>query len=252
MEILEFGDRSKRKILLIHGFQSPYRVWQPYIERYRKDFHIIVPILPGHNPNQKEDFVSFSETAEEIEDFCIAHCGENAYAVYGMSMGGVVAAALWQNGRLHIEKVIFDGSPLVPPNGLMKKMMISFYLNVTHKSQKREPKTLKQARSIAPEEHMEDFLQVLDNMSDRTIVNCIAEIGAFRLTESAETKNTKIYYFHGTALNETLAKKSAKALSKRYPDAAIKRFRGKGHCEISLFYPKQMIEELDRILLKTE
>ena len=27
MEILEFGDKENKKIILIHGFQSPYQVW---------------------------------------------------------------------------------------------------------------------------------------------------------------------------------------------------------------------------------
>ena len=59
MEILEFGDTTKRKIILIHGFQSPYQVWNKYIEHYKNNFHIIVPIIPGHNKNEKEDFISF-------------------------------------------------------------------------------------------------------------------------------------------------------------------------------------------------
>ncbi len=28
MEILEFGDRNKRKIIFIHGFQCPYQIWE--------------------------------------------------------------------------------------------------------------------------------------------------------------------------------------------------------------------------------
>lgn len=77
MEVLEFGDASKRKVMLIHGFQSPYQVWNKYIESYQKDFHVIVPILPGHNPNDKEDFVSFSETAKELEDYYFSRYGKS-------------------------------------------------------------------------------------------------------------------------------------------------------------------------------
>ena len=99
MEILEFGDKSKRKIILIHGFQCPFQVWDKYIEHYKNDFHIIVPILPGHNPKLKEDFISFSDTATELEDYFISRYGKNVYAVYGMSMGGVLTAILWQNSR---------------------------------------------------------------------------------------------------------------------------------------------------------
>ena len=69
MEILEFGNPCNRKIILIHGFQYPYQIWNPYIEHYKKDFHIIVPIMSGHNPNCKEDFISFSEEARVLEDY---------------------------------------------------------------------------------------------------------------------------------------------------------------------------------------
>lgn len=68
------------------------------------------------------------------------------YAIYGMSMGGVLTATLWQNGQLEIEKVIFDGSPLVSVKGIMKRMMLQFYLNITHKSQQRDKKTLGSSR----------------------------------------------------------------------------------------------------------
>ena len=64
MEILEFGNKENKKIILIHGFQSPYQVWDEYVKYYEKDYHVIVPILPGHNPKKKEEFISFKECAK--------------------------------------------------------------------------------------------------------------------------------------------------------------------------------------------
>ena len=66
MEILEFGDRNKRKIIFIHGFQCPYQIWEKYIEHYQKDYHIIIPIMPGHNPKKQEKFFSFLQTSREL------------------------------------------------------------------------------------------------------------------------------------------------------------------------------------------
>ena len=232
MEILEFGNKDNKKIILIHGFQSPYQVWNKYIERYKKDFYVIVPILPGHNPRKKEEFVSFSEIAKEIEDYYISQYGDNLYAMYGMSMGGVLTATIWQNKRLHMEKVIFDGSPLVSYNKFVKKMFVNFYLNITHKTQQRDRKTVTQAvNTIISEENLEDFLDVLDNMSDTTIKNCIEEVGNYKLPTNIDTPNTKVYFFHGTKMNEMFARKTAKYISKNYPNARIKCFKGKGHCE---------------------
>ena len=52
MEILEFGNKEKDKIILIHGFETPYQIWEKYIEHYKNNYHIIVPILQGHNPRR--------------------------------------------------------------------------------------------------------------------------------------------------------------------------------------------------------
>ena len=149
MEVLEFGDKSKRKIILIHGFQSPYQVWDKYIKHYENEFHILVPILPGHNPKQIEDFISFEKVAGELEDYYITKYGKEVYAIYGMSMGGVLTATLWRRNKLCIHKLIFDGSPIVSINGFMKNMMTCFYLNITHKTQRRDKKTLEQAKKSA-------------------------------------------------------------------------------------------------------
>lgn len=113
MEILEFGNKSKEKIILIHGFESPYQIWNDYIDYYKKDFHVIVPILPGHNPKEKEDFISFDKCAEELEDFYMRNYGNQVYAVYGMSLGGVLASYVWMNQKLIIKKLILESSPIM-------------------------------------------------------------------------------------------------------------------------------------------
>ena len=248
MKILEFGDTSKRKVILIHGFQCPWQVWNRYIEYYKDKFHIIVPIMSGHNPEVKEDFISFTSDAKEIEEYILSRYGKEIYAVYGMSMGGVLAATLWQNNRLLFDKVIFDGSPLVSYNRFMKDFMKKFYIDITHKSQQRDKKTVEQAtKVIISKDNLEYFLAVLDNMSDITVENSIDGIADFKLSQSINTPNTVVYFFHGTAFNEMLAKKSAKYVKKYYPTTMKKCFNGKFHCENALFNPEIMIAELDEI-----
>ena len=158
-----------------------------HIEYYKNKFHIIVPIMSGHNPDVKDDFISFAADAIEIEDYILSRYGKEIYAVYGMSMGGVLTATLWQNNRLTFDKVIFDGSPLVSYN---------------------------------------------------------------KLSQRINTPNTVVYFFHGTAINEILAKKSAKYVKKHHPNTTVKCFKGKFHCENALFNPEIMIVELDKIFDK--
>lgn len=79
-------------------------MWNKYVEYYKNKFHIIVPIMSGHNPDVKDDFISFAADAIEIEDYILSRYGKEIYAVYGMSMGGVLTATLWQNNRLRYVK----------------------------------------------------------------------------------------------------------------------------------------------------
>ncbi len=207
-----------------------------------------MPVLPGHDPEENQDFTTFADAAREIEDFCIRRWGENVHGVYGASMGGVLAATLWQNQRLHFRHVIFDGSPLLSLNPLMHGVMRQFYLNITLKTKHRHEKTLKQAvGTIISQEHLPAFLNVLDHMSDTTITRCLAGIAGFTLAPNIPG-NVNIHFFHGTAPNEMLAKASAKYLQKHYPTVTVHCFRGKGHVEDLLFHPENLIRELDRIL----
>lgn len=249
MRILEFGNKENKKLLLIHGFQSPWQVWNPFIAHYETQYHILVPVLPGHDPEVKEDFTTFADAAREIEDFCLSRFGNDIEAVYGMSMGGVLGATLWQNGRLHFNKVIFDGSPIAGNIPFLWKSMEGFYINITHQTQNRVQKVLDQAvGSIISKDNFEDFVAVLDNMSDTTIRNCLRGVDAFRLSQTCPSPDSQVYFFHGTAMNEMIAKRAAKFLQKHYPSVSVTCFQGKAHCENALLDPLVMLKALDAIL----
>lgn len=72
MRILEYGNINNSTIMLVHGFESPYQIWIDYIEHYKENYHILVPILPGHDVREKSEFNSFDDTAKEIENYCIS------------------------------------------------------------------------------------------------------------------------------------------------------------------------------------
>ena len=93
---------------------------------------------------------------------------------------------------------------------------------------------------------------MMDNMSEETIINYLKEVGKYKLPSNINTPNTNIYYYYGTKIKELLAKKTAKYIKKHYPNSHIICFKGKGHCENSLFKPKEMIKELDKVLIKNK
>lgn len=251
MEILEFGNKENKKIILIHGFQSPYQVWDEYIKYYEKDYHIIVPILPGHNIKEDKDFESFEVCVKELEDYYISKYESEVFAVYGMSMGGVLASALWQNGNIKIDKLIMESSPLLGLGNMMTSILTKQYLTITHKAQERDRKTVRGAvNSMVTEDKLDIFIELLDHISDTTITNYIKEIGKHKLPSNINRPETEIYYLYGGKINEILFKKVAKFLETNYQNANIMCFSGKGHCEDALLSPKEHIKVLNKVLKK--
>lgn len=245
MKILSYGNKANPTVLFIHGFQSPYQVWTPFIEAFKEKYHILVPVLAGHNVETTKDvFCSFAEQAKCIEDYCKSNNINQLYAAYGMSMGGVLLAHLLERNNISISKYMFDGSPLrgMPLIGLFKW----WYKSITHKAQKRNPKVIKQAENtIISKKLMPEFLELLDHMSDHTIEQYLAAVGKYRLPQNLSTEN-KVFYFHGTLGNEIMAQKTAKFIKKHYTKAEIITMQGKGHCEYALLEPTKMIGLLNK------
>ena len=253
MRFLEFGQETKKIIMLIHGMQMPWQMMMPQIEYFKEDYFVIVPILHGHDTEEKSTFLSIEQTAKEIEDYCIDTKKPLIHAVCGVSMGGAIATALWENTTLIIEKLLLDGAPLVPQNNLLTSIITKNYLKLTHKTQKRDNKTLEMCeKNYMPKQFMPDFIKIIDIMNDETIINCCESVGHMKLNTHLQTTNMQIVYYHGTTINEMLSKKSSKLIKKFYPEIKIYSLKGYGHCEMVFLRNQEFTQKIKNLLYNNE
>ena len=249
MEILSLGASNKPIIIFIHGFASPYQIWNPYIDFFNSRYRIVVPILPGHNVNKKDEFTSFDDAVNDFLNQFIPMYGNDVFAIYGMSMGGVFAASLWQSGKLNINKIIFESSPLHGFNSLMANILTSQYISINKKARKRNPKIIENAtKSMVTKDKLPIFLNLVDNFTDDTVRAYLKAIASFSLKKDIDVSATEIYYFYGGKANESIFKKAGKYLKKIYPNTVLRCNEGKGHCETSLLHPELWIPTIDLIL----
>ncbi len=244
MRILEYGNRNNPVILLIHGFESPYQIWDDYIAHYQENYHVLVPILPGHDVREKSEFLSFDAAAKEIEDFCISKSIDRIHVLYGMSMGGVLASCLWKSNRLSFEKIILESSPLLSFGALTTKILTKQYITITRKARQRDEKVLQNAvNSMVTEDKLDVFLELLDNISDSTIGNYLQAVGRFHIP--ADMPDTQLVYFYGGKISELFFQNVARYLKKHYQNVTTVCLKGKGHCEDALLHPKERIMQLE-------
>ncbi len=241
-----FGEKSNPHILLIHGVLTPWQIWMPQIEYFKKKYYVIVPALDGHEAGKQSDFISIENEMQKIGMYCSEHTGTDLFAVCGLSMGGAITHLLWKNGTLKIQNLILDGAPLVPYGTFMKSVMTRQYIDIVRKSKERAPKTLESFQKVfLPEKYLEDYLSFIDYMDEQSMANMVLSMSSSSLIINDISSETRILYLHGTKMNEILSRRSAKQMVKHYPKTKVIRFRGCSHCEKAIYDPAQWIEIIE-------
>ena len=102
MTIHEFGKENKETIILIHPSVVKWDYFENVIPLLEKNYHLLVPALPGYDFDNDNDFTSVEQIASDLNNWIKAKGFTEIYAVYGCSMGGSVAlmVALGQKVRI--------------------------------------------------------------------------------------------------------------------------------------------------------
>lgn len=249
MELHVFGDEAKQKIILIHGVLTPWQIWERQIAVLQEAYCVIAVALDAHEEERASTFVSMEQEAKQIEEIYLARFGKEVFAVCGLSMGGAIAHLLWKNQNLKIQRLVMDGAPLVPFGRLLNAIMTKNYLDIIHKSKKRDGKTLENfKRYFLPERYLESFLKIADRMDDASVKNMITSVSTSRLSTDIPSGATKVLFLHGTKGNEVLAMKSAKGLKKYYPETKVVCFQGCTHCYKAIYEPDAWLEVVEAFL----
>lgn len=244
------GDAQAPVVVLIHGVLTPWQVWQHQIAAFQTKYHVIAVALDAHTEEETSKFHTIEQEAMEIADYLCQQGHTTVFAVCGISMGGVIAQALWKTGRLQIQNLVLDGAPLTGMPRLVTKLMADNYWRIIQKSKQRDPATLRSfQREFLPETYLAPYLRIADRMEEASMRAIIASVGESRLWK-AGTAATRLLYLHGTRGNEVLAISTAKQLRKAYPHADIVCWKGCKHCEKAIYAPQESLRTVENWLAK--
>ena len=109
MTIHEFGKENKKILILIHPSIVMWDYFEYVIPLLDKDFHLMIPSIPGYNPDRKDDFTSVEEIATELELWLMNRSISEVECVYGCSMGGSIVIRMLANARIKFKNAIIDG-----------------------------------------------------------------------------------------------------------------------------------------------
>ncbi len=109
MTIHEFGKENEKHIVLIHPSLVMWDYFERVIPLLEKRYHLIIPALPGYEPQSGTHFTSVEQIAEELAVWLNENNCHEVACLYGCSMGGAVAARMLAENKINVHCAVLDG-----------------------------------------------------------------------------------------------------------------------------------------------
>lgn len=109
MTIHEFGKGNPRTVVLIHPSLVRWDYFEYVIPLMERHYHLVIPALPGYDPDRQSDFSSIEEIAEALADWLLANGCPEIDCIYGCSMGGSIVIRFLADGKVRARSAVIDG-----------------------------------------------------------------------------------------------------------------------------------------------
>ncbi len=240
MTIHEFGKENSKTLLLIHPSVVKWDYFEAVIPLLQKDYHLLIPALPGYDFEDDSDFTSVEQIAAELN----AWLQEKGYAeldtVYGCSMGGSIAllAALGQS--IPIRHCIMDGgiTPYQLPWLLTRFIALKDYLMMMLG---RAGGVALLEKAFATDDYSKEDLQyvadVLKHCSRKTIWRTFDSCNNYKVPDPVPKMDTKLHYWYAKG-EEKERKQDIAYIKSRFPQTQFELLPDLGHGGLVLLKPE--------------
>lgn len=113
MHTYESGASGLPAVVFLHGAGVSGRMWAEHMTRL-SGYHCLAPDLPGHGRSNRVPWRSLDETTAVIVELIETRIPDRRAHVIGLSLGGAVAHRLLTRRADLVERVIIDGSGVLP------------------------------------------------------------------------------------------------------------------------------------------
>ena len=251
MTIHEFGKENKDLIVLFHPLGVWWDVFEYVIPELSEQYHLIIPAIPGHDPDVPlRDFSSIEIIAEEMESWLHSNGHDHVRCLYGCSMGGALVMRMLADGIITADIAVIDGgiTPYQLPKPVTYLIGIKDFL-MTMAGKYMSVKAL--SGVFDPEKYSpEDMIyikKVLGRMSIRTIWRGFYSTNNYSMPFGTISTDTHIEYWYGE--DEKSAREwDIEYVRKKFPAVVFRENKGQDHAEFFTLHPKEFCRELLYIL----
>ncbi len=253
MTIHEFGKENDKVIVLVHPSVVMWDYFEYVIPLMEKKYHLIIPAIPGYDPDNKSDFTSVEDIAAELEDWLIKHGLSDVTCLYGCSMGGSVVVRMLADNRLNIRSAVIDGgiTPYQLPWIITRLIAIKDFLLI-YTGKIGGARLLEKAFSTdeLSEEDAQYAAKVLKMISARTIWRTFESCNNYSMPENVHIDCRYIEYW--VAEKEVKDRKwDVSYIKNHFPQTVFRKIKDVGHGGFAPFNPEKFVRGIESTIWKS-
>ena len=252
LTIHEFGQNNAKTIVMFHPLGVWWDIFEYVIPILEKDYHLIVPAIPGHDPDRPEsDYTSMQEITDEMTDFLKDNALGHVDCLYGCSMGGGLVIKLLSEGKVKTDLAIIDAG--MTPYQLPKPITYLIGVRDFLMTMMGKYASIKMLGSVFdPEKYsQEDLLyvkKVLNSLSARTIWKGFYEANNYTLPEDIVRPDCRIQYWYGDEEKDARGW-DMEFVKKTFPNVEFVENTGQNHAEFFTLHPEEFCLRIDELLM---
>ncbi len=254
MTVHEFGNESKKTVVLIHPSAVMWDYFEYVIPLLETKYHLVIPVLPGYDKDCPGDFTSVEEIARELADWLDSHGIKRLSCIYGCSMGGSVVTRFLADNRIKTDCAVIDGgiTPYRLPYIVTRLIAVKDFLLI-YSGKLGGIKLIEKA--FTSDEYSEEDLRyiadVLKMMSAKTIWRTFDSCNNYSMPARIETGCQRIEYWY--ASTERKARKADIAYIKDiFRQTVFREFENVGHGGLAALKPGILADEISKLCEKGE
>lgn len=256
MNIYEYGKKNQKVLLLLHPAVVMWDYFSEVIPLLEKEYHLIIPALPGYDKETKEDFSSIEQIAKELIQWLEKKGYQLLHGIYGCSMGGSIAIRMMvelASTSLVVKNILLDGAitPYQLPYWLTRLIAIRDFLMVSIGKRGGRKFLIKAFSGNHYEEEelksMVDYLSdVLNRVTYKTIWRTFDSCNNYSMPKQPLVFIGALYYWY--ADSEKKARKwDIQYMQKQFPQTIFTSFLGLGHGGLAIFNPTLFLTMINQL-----
>ncbi len=246
MKIYEFGRENADKLVLLHPSLVTWDYFEYVIPLLEKDFHLLIPALPGYDLTDESEFSSVEQIASELAGELLQREITEVKAIYGCSMGGSIVLRMAEDRKVKAQHFVMDGgiTPYQLPWILTRFAALRDFGMMALGKLGGEKLIIKAFSSTQyNEEDLQYIANIFRHCTYKTLWNTFDSCNNYKMPRKIMSFSGTVHYWY--AAKERKARDwDLKYMKKFIPSTVFKCFEEMDHGDMAIFYPERMAQEI--------